>query len=189
MWDNNRHAGYPIKKESEQNESDYFKKYCRTIENFPKQGINFRDVTPLLLTPQIFRQAIDKLCWESSKNTEAIVCIEARGFWIGFPMAYVLGVPIIPVRKKGKLPGKTAKIVYELEYGTDILELHKDAIKPNQKILLVDDILATGGTAKAVVNLVRELQGDVVGCCFLGELVDLKGKDKLDVPVYSLIKF
>jgi adenine phosphoribosyltransferase len=184
MWDSNRHAGFQTNREPED-----FGKYCRVIENFPKKGISFKDITPLLLDGQVFNRAIKNMVWQFCGKVDAIVCIEARGFLIGAPMAYELGCGLIPVRKKGKLPGLTHKATYNLEYGTDTLEMHKDAIKPNERILVVDDVLATGGTAIAVVNLVRELKGDVIGCAFLGELEALNGKSKLDVPVYSLIKF
>jgi adenine phosphoribosyltransferase len=104
-------------------------------------------------------------------------------------MAFNLNCGLIPVRKKGKLPGKTQSTTYDLEYGTDTLEIHADAVKPGQRILIVDDVLATGGTAKAVINLIRELQGNVIGCVFLGEISELNGRKKLDAPIYSLIKF
>jgi len=184
MWDSNRHVGFPTNREPVD-----FNKYCRTVENFPKKNISFKDITPLLLDPWAFNLAIRTMSWKYINQVDAIVCIEARGFLIGAPMAYELNCGLIPIRKKGKLPGKTCKATYELEYGTDTLEVHEDAIKSGQRILIVDDVLATGGTAQAVVNLVRELKGDVIGCCFLGELESLKGRAKLDVLVYSLIKF
>jgi adenine phosphoribosyltransferase len=186
MWENNRHAGIPAKREVAEPD---FGKYCRVIENFPKVGISFKDITPLLLDGDAFKRAIQTLSMQFSGRVDSIVCIEARGFLIGAPMAFYLGCGLIPVRKRGKLPGKTHSATYDLEYGTDTLEIHSDAIKPQQRILIVDDVLATGGTAKAVVNLIQELKGNIVGCAFLGELQDLKGRTKLDVPVYSLIKF
>jgi adenine phosphoribosyltransferase len=184
MCDSNRNAGITTNGEPED-----FGKYCRVIENFPKKGISFKDITTLLLNGQAFNRAIKEMAWQYCGRVDVIVCIEARGFLIGAPLAYELGCGLIPVRKKGKLPGITHKATYNLEYGTDTLEMHNDAIKPNQRILVVDDVLATGGTAVAVVNLVRELKGDVIGCAFLGEIEDLNGRGKLDVPVYSLIKF
>lgn len=184
MRDSNRQVGFKTNREPED-----FGKYCRVIENFPKQGISFKDITTLLLDGQAFNRAIREMAWQFNGKVDAVVCIEARGFLIGAPMAYELGCGLIPVRKKGKLPGITHKATYKLEYGTDTLEMHKDAITPNQRILVVDDVLATGGTAIAVVNLVRELKGEVIGCAFLGEIEALNGKSKLDVPVYSLIKF
>jgi adenine phosphoribosyltransferase len=170
-------------------ESEDFGKYCRVIEDFPKPGISFKDITPLLLNGKAFNRAIQKMASQFAGKVDFIVCIEARGFLIGAPMAFQLNCGLIPVRKKGKLPGKTLKATYDLEYGTDTLEIHVDAIKPGQRILIVDDVLATGGTAKSVVNLVREMKGNVIGCAFLGELLALKGRSKLDVPIYSLIDF
>ena len=174
---------------SDKGNAEDFGRYCRVIENFPKPGISFKDITPLLLNGEVFKRAIQTLSWPYAGKVDAIVCIEARGFLIGAPMAFKLSCGLIPVRKKGKLPAKTHNTTYDLEYGTDTLEIHADAVKSGQKILIVDDVLATGGTAKAVINLIRELQGIVIGCAFLGELTDLKGRNKLDVPIYSLIKF
>jgi adenine phosphoribosyltransferase len=174
---------------STEREPQDFGKYCRVIENFPKPGISFKDITPLLLDGNAFKRAIQTLSLPFKGKVDSIVCVEARGFLIGAPMAFNLNCGLIPVRKKGKLPAKTHRATYDLEYGTDTLEIHSDAIKQGQRILLVDDVLATGGTARAVVNLIRELHGTVVGCAFLGELTALNGRDKLDVAVHSLIKF
>ncbi|HSW57277.1 MAG TPA: adenine phosphoribosyltransferase [Dehalococcoidales bacterium] len=174
---------------SSENPEEDFGQYCRVIEDFPKPGISFKDITTLLLDAKAFNRAINTLCSQYVGKVEFIVCIEARGFLIGAPMAYVLNCGLIPVRKKGKLPSRTLQAIYELEYGTDTLEIHADAIKPGQRILIVDDILATGGTAKSVVELIQKMKGDVIGCAFLGELTALNGRNKLGVPVYSLIKF
>ncbi len=185
MWEKNRHAGCPSGKEPED-----FGKYCRVIENFPKPGISFKDITTLLLDGEAFGRAICSLSEHFLNKVDSVICIEARGFLIGAPVAFYLGCGLIPVRKKGKLPGKTNSVTYALEYGTDTLEIHSDAIKPGQRILIVDDVLATGGTARSIVDLTRDLKGDVVGCAFLGEIESLNGRSKLtDVPLYSLIKF
>jgi adenine phosphoribosyltransferase len=184
MWQGNRHAGFPTKIEP-----DDFSKYCRVIEDFPKQGVSFKDITPLLLNGKAFNKAIQTLSWPFVGKVDSIVCIEARGFLIGAPMAFYLNCGLVPIRKRGKLPGKTHSTTYDLEYGTDTLEIHADAIKSEQRILIVDDVLATGGTAKATINLIRELHGNVIGCAFLGEITDLNSKNKFDVPIHSLIKF
>jgi adenine phosphoribosyltransferase len=184
MWANNRHAGM----RRIQQEED-FGKYCRTIEDFPKQGVVFRDITTLLQDGGVFRRAIHTLASQFLGKIDVIVCMEARGFLIGAPIAYELGVGLVPIRKIGKLPAKTHKIEYALEYGTDTLEIHQDAIKSNQRVLIVDDVIATGGTCKAVVDLIRKMKGEVIACTFLVEIKNLGGATKLDVPVYSLIKF
>lgn len=184
MRQGNRQAGF-----NKEREPDDFKKYCRVIENFPKQGVSFKDITPLLLNGEVFNRAIRTLSLPFSGKVDSIVCIEARGFLIGAPMAFCLKCGLIPIRKRGKLPGKTNSTTYDLEYGTDTLEIHADAIKSEQRILIVDDVLATGGTAKAAVNLIRGVHGNVIGCVFLGEITDLNGRTKIDVPIHSLIKF
>jgi adenine phosphoribosyltransferase len=175
------------KKEVKKQAED-FGKYCRTVEDFPHKGISFKDITTLLLNGGAYKRSIQALACQFAGKIDIVVCIEARGFLIGSPVAYELGVGIVPVRKVGKLPAKTHKIEYALEYGTDTLEIHQDAIKLNQRVLIVDDVLATGGTCKAVVELIRRMQGEVIGCSFLIEIESLKGRAKLDVPVYSLIK-
>ena len=184
MAKDNRLSGSPAEREP-----DDFGKYCRVIEDFPKPGVSFKDITPLLLDGGAFHRAIQALSRPFSGKVDSIVCIEARGFLIGAPMAFYLNCGLIPIRKTGKLPGKTRSKTYDLEYGTDTLEIHADAIKSGQRILVVDDVLATGGTAKAAINLIRELQGNVIGCAFLGVLTELNSINKLDVPVHSLIKF
>ena len=163
----------------------------RNIPDFPKPGILFRDITTLLKDKNAFRQAVDNLANKyKNKKIDKIVAVEARGFILGGAIAHKLGAGFVPVRKKGKLPAKTNSVTYDLEYGTDTLEMHHDAIKPNDRVLIVDDLLATGGTVRAVTDLVRQLQGKIIGIAFLIELTDLKGIGKLkDYPVYSLIKF
>jgi adenine phosphoribosyltransferase len=184
MWNGNRHAGFPL-----QGFSEDFGQYCRTIENFPKDNISFKDITPLLADNRAFRQSILKMCQPFYGKIDSIVCIEARGFLIGSAMAFNLCCGLIPVRKSGKLPYSVIRTEYEKEYGTDSLEIHADAIHPDQKILIVDDVLATGGTSKAIVDLVRRMHGNVIGCAFLGEITALKGRLKLDCPINSLITF
>lgn len=167
------------------------KEHVRTIPDFPKKGIMFRDITTLISHPKAFKESIDLLVKKfKNKKIDAIVAVESRGFIFGSALAYKMGVGFIPVRKKGKLPGKVISVSYDLEYGTDTLEIHDNAIKPGSRVLIVDDLLATGGTVKAVTELVNKVGGKIVGIGFLIDLVDLKGKDKLKgYPVYSLIKF
>ncbi len=167
------------------------KSMIRDIPDFPKKGILFKDVTPLLSDPASFREAVDLMA-NNYRNThiDLVVGIEARGFIIGAALAYRLGAGIILVRKPGKLPYKTHKTIYELEYGTDSLEVHQDSILPKQKVLIADDLLATGGTMNAVVDLVEKMKGDIVGSAFLVELSFLNGRERLSrYPVFSLIKF
>ena len=163
----------------------------RSIPDFPKKGILFRDITTLLQDKECFKQAIDQLGERYiNKGIDVIVAVEARGFVIGGGLAYKLGCGMVPVRKKGKLPAKTHQASYELEYGTDTLEIHQDAIKPGDRVLIVDDLLATGGTASAVIELVNKTQGKIVELNFLVELIDLNGREKLkNYPVFSLIKY
>jgi adenine phosphoribosyltransferase len=168
-----------------------FKKHIRSIPDFPKPGILFKDITTLLKNKGAFKQTVDALAAKyKDKKIDLVVAVEARGFILGGAIAYRLGAGFVPVRKKGKLPAKTNSATYELEYGTDTLEIHQDAIKPDERVLIVDDLLATGGTVKAVTDLIRQLQGKIAGIAFLIELKDLKGIDKLKgYPVYSLIKY
>lgn len=167
------------------------KEYIRNIPDFPKAGILFRDITTLLKNKKAFKITVDTLANKyKTKKIDVVVAVEARGFILGGAIAYKLGTGFVPVRKKGKLPWKTNSATYELEYGTDTLEIHHDAIKPKDKVLIVDDLLATGGTVRAVVDLVKQLKGKIVGIAFLIELVDLRGRDKLkDYPIFSLIKY
>ncbi|NLY09861.1 MAG: adenine phosphoribosyltransferase [Tissierellia bacterium] len=167
------------------------KKSVRTIKGFPVEGINFRDITTLLKDSDAFAQSIDQLA-EVAKDFEfdVILGIEARGFILGAPLAYKLNKGFIPVRKTGKLPAATIKKSYGLEYGNDAVEIHEDAIFEGLKVLLVDDLLATGGTMRAVVDMVRSAGAKPVAAIFLIELSDLNGKDKIeDIPVKSIMKF
>ncbi|MBM3252110.1 MAG: adenine phosphoribosyltransferase [Candidatus Omnitrophica bacterium] len=167
------------------------KKYIRDIPDFPKAGILFKDITTLLNDKDAFRKAVNLLAKDYQKqNIDIVVAVEARGFILGGAVAHRLGAGFVPVRKKGKLPSKTISETYDLEYGTDTLEIHQDAIKPGARVLIIDDLLATGGTVKAVAELVKKLQGEIAGIAFLIELKFLKGKEKLkDYPILSLIKF
>ncbi|MEA3328909.1 MAG: adenine phosphoribosyltransferase [Candidatus Omnitrophota bacterium] len=167
------------------------KTLIRSIPDFPQKGILFRDITTLIKDKEHFKIAIDELgARYIDKKIDSLAAIEARGFIIAGALAHKLGCAIIPVRKKGKLPAETYQVTYDLEYGTDTLEVHRDAIKPKDRVLIVDDLLATGGTARAVIDLVNKLQGEIVELTFLIELTDLKGREKLkDYPVFSLIKY
>jgi len=170
---------------------DELKKLIREIPDYPKPGILFYDVTTLLKDSKGFHSLVDKLCEHySGRKVDVVAGIEARGFIFAPALAYRLGAGFVPVRKPKKLPWKTAAISYQLEYGTDTLEIHEDAVTPGQHVLICDDLLATGGTASASVSLVRKLGGEVVGAAFAVELNFLKGRSKLpDVDVFSLIKY
>lgn len=167
------------------------KKIIRDIPDFPREGILFKDITTLLQDGAAFKKSVDLLVKKFKKeNIDLVIGVEARGFIFGAAVAYKLGAGFVPVRKKGKLPAKTKGITYELEYGTDTLEIHEDAIGPNTRVLIVDDLLATGGTIKAVTDLVKAQKAQIAGLAFVVELKFLKGKDKLkDLPVYSIIKY
>jgi adenine phosphoribosyltransferase len=167
------------------------KDYIRNIPDFPKPGILFRDITTLLKDKIAFKQAIDALVKKyKNKRIDTVVAVEARGFILGGAVASKLGAGFVPIRKGGKLPWKTDSITYALEYGTDTLEIHQDAISKGDRVLIVDDLLATGGTVKAVIDLVKQMQGEIAGIVFLIELTDLRGRDKLkDYPLFSLIKY
>jgi adenine phosphoribosyltransferase len=159
---------------------DVLKTRIRHVPDFPKPGILFYDVTTLLRDPEGFKLAIDTMAEPyRGQNIALVVGIESRGFILGAAVADRIGAGFVPVRKVGKLPSTTIKASYALEYGTDSLEMHSDAIDKGQKVLIVDDLLATGGTARATVDLVRQLGGDVHGVAFLIELVGLRGRDKL----------
>lgn len=165
--------------------------YIRDVPDFPIEGILFKDITPLLQDPKAFREAIDTLAAHyEGEQIDVVVAIESRGFILGAPLAYRLGTGFVPIRKPGKLPSEVVSIEYSLEYGTNTLEMHRDAIKPGQRVLIVDDLLATGGSAKAAIHLVEQLGGQVVGVAFLIELEFLKGMEQLaGYPVFSAIKF
>lgn len=175
----------------EMNDSvELIKSCCLDVPDFPKEGIIFRDITPLLQDRVLFSKTIDIFADRyRDKNIDGIVAVESRGFIIGAPLAYKLNVGFIPARKEGKLPREAISEEYSLEYGVAGLEIHKDAIVKGQRILIVDDVLATGGTAHATINMVERLGGNVVGLAFLIELVDLQGRAQVgDTPVYSMIK-
>lgn len=163
----------------------------RVIEDFPKEGISFKDITTLISDGEALKEAVDKMAeFFKDKNIDLVVGPEARGFIFGVPVAYALGAGFVPVRKPGKLPADTVKVEYDLEYGSDILEIHKDAIKPGLRVAIVDDLLATGGTIAAVTKLVEQVGGGVVGLSFAIELEELKGREKLkDYDVMSLLKY
>lgn len=163
----------------------------REIPDFPKKGIGFKDITTLLQDGAAFKEAIIQMAdYCRDKNIDIVVGPEARGFLVGAPLAYELGAGFVPVRKSGKLPGEVVEASYELEYGNDTLQIHKDSIKPGQRVLVADDLLATGGTVKSTVDLVKELGGEVVAVGFLIELTFLNGKEKLEGnEIFSLIKY
>ena len=167
------------------------KKFIRDIPDFPKQGIIFKDITPLLNNKEAFKKVINIIAGKFKKEKiDHVVSVESRGFIFGAPVAYKLGAGFVLVRKKGKLPYKTKGVTYQLEYGTDTLEIHEDAIKPQSRVLIIDDVLATGGTVRAVADLLKGQLANIVGAAFLIELRFLKGKDKLkDFPIYSIIKY
>src|SRR5688500_18187205 len=164
----------------------------RTIPDYPKPGILFRDITTLLGNPQAFRRAIDELVHPyAGLNIHKIAGIEARGFILGGAMAHQLSAGFIPIRKKGKLPHDIVRIAYSLEYGIDEMEMHRDAVKPGEKVILVDDLIATGGTAEGAVKLLKEIGADVVAAIFVIDLPDLGGSRKIEglgVPVRTLGK-
>ena len=167
------------------------KNSIRIIENFPKEGISFKDITTLLQDGDVLKYTIDSMVeYLKDKQVDVIVGPEARGFLFGVPVAYALGAGFVPVRKPGKLPYDTIEIEYDLEYGSDKLEIHKDAIKPGQKVAIVDDLLATGGTVGAVTKLIEQMGGEVVSLIFVIELTELNGKDKLKgYDIISLVKY
>lgn len=166
------------------------KSLIRTIPDFPKKGILFRDITPILQNGDAFKEVIKIFKKETPKDITKVVAIESRGFIFGASLAYLLGVGFVPIRKSGKLPWKKVKMDYDLEYGTDTIEIHEDAIKKEEKVVLIDDLLATGGTALASCKLIEKCGGIVEKILFLVELVDLNGREKLkDYDVFSLIKF
>ncbi|MEM9583484.1 MAG: adenine phosphoribosyltransferase [Pseudomonadota bacterium] len=157
------------------------KDYIRTIPDFPHEGIMFRDVTTLFLDPRGFRMAIDQmLAPYPGTQIDKVAGLEARGFIMGGAIAHQLSKGFVPIRKKGKLPGKTIEQAYALEYGEAVMELHDDCLQPGEKVLLVDDLLATGGTAEAGIKLMEQLGAEVIGCSFIIDLPDLGGRKKLE---------
>jgi len=167
------------------------REWIRDVPDFPKKGILFKDITTLLKDRDAFRKSIDMLSeLYRGRKVDKVLAVESRGFIFGSALAYNLGAGFIPVRKPGKLPAATERITYDLEYGTDSLEIHKDAVAPGDQVLVVDDLLATGGTAAAAAKLVEKLQGRVVALAFLIELTFLNGREKLgNYEVRSLLTF
>ncbi|TRM12805.1 adenine phosphoribosyltransferase [Lentibacillus cibarius] len=158
-----------------------YKNYIKIVDDWPKEGIQFKDITPLMDNGKAFKAAVDEIVtFARQKNIDLVVGPEARGFIIGCPVSYALEVGFAPVRKEGKLPREVIKVDYGLEYGKNVLTIHKDAIKPGQRVLITDDLLATGGTIEATIQLVEALGGIVVGCAFLVELSYLNGSEKLE---------
>jgi adenine phosphoribosyltransferase len=168
-----------------------FKDYIRVIPDFPQPGIRFKDITTLLKDGEVYRAVIEEMrAAVQYMNIDIVAGPEARGFVVGAPLALALGVGFVPIRKSGKLPGETITASYDLEYGKDQLAMHKDAITPGQRVLIADDLLATGGTIATSINLVRQLGGEVVGAAFLIELAYLTGRDKLEgIDVFSLMTY
>lgn len=168
-----------------------YKQYITVVEDWPKEGIKFKDITTLMDNGTAFKSAIDEIVtYANKKDIDLVVGPEARGFIIGCPVSYALEVGFAPVRKEGKLPREVIKVDYGLEYGENVLTVHKDAIKPGQRVLITDDLLATGGTIEATINLVEQLGGIVVGCAFLIELTYLSGREKLNgYDVLTLMQY
>lgn len=167
------------------------KKYVALVEDYPKPGIKFRDITPLMGNGEAYKFATDKIVeFAEESKIDLVVGPEARGFIFGCPVSYALGVGFAPVRKPGKLPREVVEYAYDLEYGSNVLCMHKDSIKPGQRVLIVDDLLATGGTVEATVKLIEDLGGVVAGLAFLIELEDLKGREKLEgYNILTLMKY
>jgi len=165
--------------------------YIKNVPNFPIEGIQFKDITPLIGNKDAFRHAIDELAeFARSKKANKVIGPDARGFIIGAPVAYALDAAFVPVRKPGKLPREVLSFDYELEYGKNTLCMHKDAISKGDKVVIIDDLLATGGTVEASINLVEAAGGEVVGLGFMIELLDLNGRDKIkDYPIKVLIQY
>jgi adenine phosphoribosyltransferase len=163
----------------------------REVPDFPKPGILFYDITTLIKQPQPFAEAIDLMVAPfKDQKVDVVVGMESRGFIFSAPMAIALGAGFVPVRKLGKLPGETISVEYALEYGTNTLEIHKDAISAGQRVLVVDDLLATGGTVLGTIELIRQLKADIVGLSFLVELLFLKGRDRLsDYDIHSIVQY
>ena len=164
--------------------------YIRNIENFPRDGISFKDITPLLADPEAFENAVGHMAKiAATLEPDIVVSIESRGFIFGAPISLRLAVPFVRIRKEGKLPHTTKSLSYDLEYGTDVIEIHRDAITPGQKVVLVDDIIATGGTAEAALDLVESMGAEVVGVCVLMEITKLRTGQNLDDKILSVMKY
>jgi adenine phosphoribosyltransferase len=172
-------------------QSTWLKQYIRNIPDYPQPGILFRDITPLLQDAMALRFAIETMANRyRSQQIDQVVGIESRGFIFGTPLAYLLGTGFVPVRKKGKLPSQVISVQYELEYGTNVLEIHTDSLRPGQRILVVDDLLATGGTTAGTVKLVEQLGAQVVSLAFLIELAGLEGRSRLPgQDVFALLSY
>lgn len=172
-------------------ESLRFEEHIRDIPDFPQKGVLFKDITPLLQDGPAFHAALDQIAAHyAGAGIETVVGVESRGFIFGAPLAYLLNCGFVPVRKFGKLPSQTVSVEYALEYGTNVVEVHSDAIKPGQRVLIVDDLLATGGTVSAAMELVERLGGQIAGIAFLVELSFLKGREHLKGhEVFALIKY
>lgn len=177
----------------EQTPAEYIKSHIRTVPDWPAPGVQFRDITPLLSNPRVFRVLIDQFVHRYfDLGPTKIAGLDARGFIIGSVLAYELNVGFVPIRKKGKLPHETVRIAYSLEYGVDEMEIHMDAVKPGEKVILVDDLIATGGMAVGAVQLLRQIGADVVSACFVIDLPELGGRKKLEalgVEVRTLVEF
>jgi len=164
--------------------------FIREVPDFPKKGINFKDISPLLANGEAFSACISELSVQMPENIDTIVGIESRGFLFGAALALQTGLGFVPIRKPGKLPAKTHAIEYELEYGKDTLEIHHDALSPGHRVVVIDDLLATGGTAAATIALVEKLGAEIAACLFVIELDFLDGRKRLnDTPVQSLIHY
>lgn len=168
-----------------------YKKYITVVEDWPKEGVKFKDITTLMDNGAAYKSAVNEIVeYANSRNVDLVVGPEARGFIVGCPVSYALEVGFAPVRKEGKLPREVIKVGYGLEYGENVLTIHKDAIKPGQRVLITDDLLATGGTIEATIDLVEQLGGIVVGCAFLIELTYLHGREKLEgYDVLTLMEY
>ena len=171
--------------------SQFLKSIIRDIPDYPKKGIIFKDITPLLSNSQAFKMTVNEMIIPfRNKKVDVVLGIESRGFIFGTPIAYLLDASFVPVRKKGKLPYKVISESYALEYGTDTLEIHEDAIRKGQNVLVVDDLLATGGTVSAVMKMIERLKGNILGASFVIELEFLKGREKLNgYTCSSLIRY
>ena len=170
---------------------DALRSAVRDVPDFPKPGIIYKDIAPILADPKLFKRAVHLMAdTVGTDQIDKIVAVEARGFIFGGAMAHHLGAGFVPLRKGGKLPGKKRQIAYTLEYGESVIELQQDAIKPGEKVLLVDDLLATGGTVAAAVELIKQLDANLIGIAVLVELGFLKGRDKLpDTPIFSILQY
>ncbi len=165
--------------------------WIRNVPDFPQQGVLFKDITPMLQDKVAFKAALERLAAHyAGAGIQTVVGIESRGFIFGAPLAYLLNCGFVPVRKFGKLPAQTVNVEYTLEYGTNIVEIHTDAIKPGERVLVVDDLLATGGTVSATIDLIEKLEGHIAGIAFLAELSELQGRERLkNYDVFALIQF